>query len=136
MGVEQKTIITGKTESGEEVRFQDDTEVSLIRVTTLEGKEVLVVPDSRESQEVRIHVEFDDIMENNVRKTMDWTGGEIPDDAWRTVTVAFFDGTRAVFSHPREAIRFLKQLPPLRSPKEQEAKVLNIAEYVPDNGNQ
>lgn len=135
MAVQQKTIITGQTESGEEVKFDKDSLTSLTRATTTEGESVLVVPDSMTSQEVFIHVEFDDILENNTKKTLDWKGEDVPDDAWRVVFLTFFDGSKVVFSHPREAIRFLKQLPPLISPRERDAKVFNIAEYRKDTPN-
>jgi len=116
MSVDVKTVLTTKTVDGREVRLRQETVKQVIQATTIDGEDVLISTEAEPwDLETTTTVVFDDISETP--KSIFWTS-DVPDAAYRIVSVLFFDGTKKTFSSPTEASKYLADLKPLLSPRE------------------
>lgn len=115
MGVKQTVVVTTTDVNGNAVRVKQDTAKNVIQAQTLEGTTVYVLPEAEPYDiDTTVHVDFDDV---GAERSLEWAT-DVPDAAWRTVNIALFDGRKFVLSSAAEAIKFLEQLPPLKSPRE------------------
>jgi hypothetical protein len=117
MPITQKVIISASDLNGNAVQFDQSTMKNVIRAEGVDGKTVYV-DSAVEPYDVdaKISVVFDDL--TDPKPTLEWDQSSVPDAAWHTVNIGFFDNTKLVFSSVAAAIEYLQQMPPLKSPRE------------------
>jgi hypothetical protein len=107
---------------------------TLLQATTVDGREVYIPQESQITQTTDVYVTCDNpkcgdgsplhIFWNQERVAED--DEHLPDQAFRIVTLEFFDGEKKTFCSDKCAISFLQSHIPLRSPREIN-NIINIA---------